>query len=129
MAEIQKMRKDFEFLKKDKRIQAVLLFGSKTGSRANKRSDVDICIVAPEQKPSDTLGTVFKGLNTEANRYDVHVFEELPLYLKMEVIENHKIISARDKYKLYEHLYFYRKLWKDQEHRNKPSREQIMKTI
>ena len=129
MAEIQKTRKDFGFLKNDERIQAVLLFGSKANSDSNKRSDIDICIVAPKQRPSVILGTVFRKLDTKSKHYDVHVFEELPLYLQMQVIENHKIISARDKYKLSEYFYFYRKLWKDQEHRNKMNVKEIMETI
>ena len=129
MAEIQGIKKDFEFLKNDKRIQAVLLFGSKIGASSNKRSDIDVCVVAPKQKPSVILKTVFRKLDTESKRYDICVFEELPLYLKEEVIEDHKIIFSRDKYKLYEYFYFYRKLWKEQEHRNRMSAKEIMETI
>ena len=52
-------------------------------------------------------------------RLDIKIFELLPLYLKMEVIRDHEIIYARDRLQLYEHFYFFRKLWADQERRQR----------
>lgn len=129
MAEIKKIKKDFEFLKKEKGLLGVLLFGSRAEKKPHKKSDFDICIVAPNQEPSVVLGKVFRKLDTVGKKYDVHVFEELPLYLQMEIIKNHRIMFTKDKYELYEYFYFYRKLWKDQAHRNTPSKKEIMKTL
>jgi len=53
------------------------------------------------------------------------VFEELPLYMKMEVIDNHEIVFAKDELELYEYFYYFRKLWKDQRRRNELSREEL----
>ena len=38
----------------------------------------------------------------------------MPLYLKIEVINNHKIIFAKNVPELFYYFYFLRKLWKDQ---------------
>ena len=61
------------------------------------------------------------AVDVHSKRYDVYTFEELPLYMKMEVISNHEIIFARDVPELYEYFYFFRKLWKEQEIRQNVS--------
>lgn len=45
--------------------------------------------------------------------------------MKMEVIENHLIVICEDIPELFEYFYQLRKLWKDQEHRNRLTREEI----
>ena len=42
------------------------------------------------------------------------VFEELPLYIQMDIIKNRVIYG--DKFELSEYFYQFRKLWKDMEH-------------
>lgn len=44
----------------------------------------------------------------------------------MKVIENHEIVYTRDLLDFYEYLYFFRKLWKDQEHRQKMTKEEAL---
>ncbi len=110
----EQIRTDFEFLKKDGRVLGVLIFGSRVEGRAHERSDVDICVVAPGAKPWDVLKQVYPHLDTEKKGYDVHVFEEFPLHLKHRVMENYEIVWTRDKGKLEEYFYTYRKLWNDQ---------------
>jgi len=53
---------------------------------ATKRSDIDVCLVKPEP------GTYEKVLEKLSGKYDIKVFEELPLYIQIEVIKNHKVI-------------------------------------
>jgi len=122
-----KIEKDFEFLKKNKKILAVLLFGSQASKEAHKRSDIDICIVAPNENPKAMLKDVLRKINAE--NYDMHIFESLPLYIKMSVIENHKIIFSRDKYEMYEYFFFFRKLWEDQEHRQRMTKKELLEMI
>jgi len=50
----------------------------------------------------------------EDERYDVRVFESMPLYLKMAVIVHGVVVHARAIYELYEYFYMFRKLWEDQ---------------
>jgi len=117
MASRDDLAKDFSFLKE--KVLAVLIFGS---SVKEKGRDLDVCIVSGAD-PKDVLKDVF--VNVDTSKYDVWIFEELPLYMKMEVIENHEIVFCRDEAELYEYFYFFRKLWKDQKRRNSLSEEDI----
>ena len=120
----QKILKDFEFAIK-KNILALLLFGSHVKGEETGRSDVDICIVAPNCDRDELWHEILRRVNTA--KYDIKIFEELPLYLKVEIMENHRIIYAKDELELYEYFYFVRKLWKDQERRQKLSREELLR--
>ncbi|MBE8540415.1 nucleotidyltransferase domain-containing protein [Geoglobus acetivorans] len=110
--------RDFEFLKD--RVLAVLIFGSAVSEA--EAGDVDVCIVAPS---GFDLREVFMRVDVAGKNYDVWLFEELPLYMKMEVILNHVVVYCRDILELYEYFYFFRKLWKDQERRNRLTKEEL----
>lgn len=121
---LKKLKEEFSFLRE--RVLGVLLFGSNVDNNATSRSDIDICIVAPKQKPNKVLSTIYRNIDAYAKRYDVYTFEELPLYMKAEVLRNHKVIVAKDLPELYEYFYFYRKLWDEQKHRQEISKEEIL---
>ncbi len=116
---INNIKNDFSFLK-DKiekgLIHSVLLYGSYSRNEQTARSDIDICIVAPKLKTpeqfSKLLGEIWQNIN--ANKYDVRIFEELPLYIKMDIINAHKIIYSKNLQELYYLFYHFRKIWNDQ---------------
>ena len=116
--DIERIKKDFEFLL-DK-VLAIVVYGSRAKKEETERSDTDICIVAPN---TDGFKIFRETLHLD---YDIKIFELMPLYLKIKVIKNHKIIYTRDFLDFYEYLYFYRKLWKDQEHRQKITKEEAL---
>jgi predicted nucleotidyltransferase len=105
---------DFAFLEKDENVLAVLLFGSGAKGQLNNRSDRDICVVAPAIRDTGEMRSLLKriyvNLDVVGKRYDVWLFEELLLYMKLQVIENHEIVFCRDLPELYEYFYFYRKI-------------------
>ncbi len=76
-----------------------------------------------------TSREVFKRVDVVGKKYDVWLFEELPLYMKIEVIEKHVIVFCRDELELYEYFYHFRKLWKDQERRNRITREDLEQMV
>ncbi|MFQ6137145.1 MAG: nucleotidyltransferase domain-containing protein [Candidatus Hydrothermarchaeales archaeon] len=124
---IKKLRSDFSFLFDNKDVLALLIFGSHV---KNEGRDFDICIVAPECKNKGKLvRNVYRNVDIYKNNYDVWLFEELPIYMRIQVIESHEIIYTREKFELYEYFYFFRKLWKDQEQRQKVSKEEILKML
>jgi len=140
----EELKRDFSWVEDDKRILAVLLFGSKVSEEDHSRSDVDLAIVVPgssnfyydckgvsDEKvdSSEVLGEVFMEVNTASKDYDVHVFEELPLHIQIAIINEHQIVHTSDKYGMYEYFYNYRQLWKDQKHRNKMSKEEIVSSL
>lgn len=113
---VKDIERDFGFLRDKKGIEAVLLYGSWAKNEQNVRSDIDVCIVAPDLKTpkqfAKLLGVIWRKIN--ANKYDVRIFEELPLYIKMDIIKNHRIIFSKNTPELYYYFYHYRKLWNDQ---------------
>jgi len=140
----EKLKRDFSWVEDDKSILAVLLFGSKVSEEDHSRSDVDLAIVVPgssnfyydcegvsdeKADSSEVLGKVFREVNTASKDYDVHVFEELPLHIQIDIIHEHQIVYTSDKYGMYEYFYNYRQLWKDQKHRNEMSKEEILSSL
>ena len=74
------------------------------------RSDIDICLI---KSSKELLITLYKKFN---GKYDIKIFELLPLYVKMDII-NHSITIYGDEVELSEYFYFFRRLWKDMHHR------------
>ena len=100
MGEAQSIALDFAFLADDDEVLAILLFGSAARDDADQRSDKDICIVAPELSDPRTrlvfLRAIFERLDVTGKRYDLWFFEELPLYMKIQVVEHHEDTLCRD---------------------------------
>lgn len=141
---IDKIKKDFSWVKQDSQILSVLLFGSVSKNENHRRSDIDIALVIPGLSnfyfdcknmsheavdASKILRKTFRKVNTVSFNYDVHIFEELPLCIQMNIIKQHKIIYTMDRYGMYEYFFHYRKLWADQKYRNTMSKEFLLSTI
>ena len=107
---------------------AVLVFGSAL-KNPTPRSDIDICIVSKDKDDSRIIREVFQHVDVAKKKYDVHTFNELPLYIKIGVINNNEEIYVGDKPALYEYFYFYRKLWNGQKHRNEMTKEEILEMV
>ena len=133
MGERESIVVDFAFLADNEVILAILLFGSGAREDAGMRSDKDVCIVAPELSDARArlalLRTVFERLDVAGKSYDVWFFEELPLYMKIQVIEHHEVILCRDLPALYEYFYFFRKLWGDQKHRQNLEKQELLEIL
>ena len=119
----RRVKTDFEPLLDD--VLGILLYGSLAAGVDNERSDIDISIVAPVI--DDKIGFSRRILsNVRDARYDVRVFELMPLYLKAEVIERGEVIYTKNIFKLYEYFYYFRKIWDDQKHRQKLSKKEVL---
>lgn len=130
MDEYQRIESEFTFLAEDKRILAILLFGSGAkGQVVDSRSDRDFCVVAPGVRDSSGMSAILRkiyvNIDVSGKRYDIWLFEELSLYMKAQVIDNHKVVFCRDLPELYEYFYFYRKIWDDQKHRQELDKEEV----
>ena len=116
---LKQLKKDFSFSKIEINkgsILAVLFYGSYVKNKQHLKSDIDICIVAPECKTVKEQASMLRYFwrNVNADKYDIRLFEEFPLNIKISVIKNHKIIYTKDFSALQEYFYFCRKLWQDQ---------------
>ena len=107
------IKKDFRFTTSNPAIQGVLLYGSYATGDDSPRSDIDICIVVPQQDLSEMYSFIMRNLENNISMYDVRFFEELPLYICAEVIERGIPVICRDIPALYEYFYKFRKRWAD----------------
>ncbi len=107
---IEQIERDFEMFK-DK-VLAILLFGSLVKNEQTAGSDIDVCLVVGSKDVKEVFNLVLEsGLTT---KYDIKIFEMLPLKLKGEIIENHKVVWTKDAGELSYYLYKHRKVWDDQ---------------
>jgi len=117
---------DFSYVIEKKDILGILLYGSYSKSQNTNRSDIDICIVAPNEDIHQLISLILQNINVDANKYDIRLFNELPLYIKIHIIEDGILIYSSNELDLYEFFYIYRKLWEDQKHRQEISKEDLL---
>lgn len=88
--------------KKDADVVAVFLFGSRARGESVPDSDIDICLVL---RPSNYGPMVLhqKRLSyLKEGNANVHIFSQLPLYIRRRVLKEGKILLCQDDDLLYE---------------------------
>ncbi|MBI3031964.1 nucleotidyltransferase domain-containing protein [Candidatus Woesearchaeota archaeon] len=94
-----------EKAKKDKQVLAVSIFGSVARGEQYSR-DIDICIfLKPHKYTSYELSGKLLEYAHHNEKYDVQIFQHLPLYIRIPIINEGKIIFCKDEDALYD-LYF-----------------------
>jgi hypothetical protein len=88
--------------KQDSRILAVFLFGSAVRNEAYKESDVDICLVM--EKGNYTPEELFKKRLSYLKLFDmdIQIFQRLPLYIRIRIIKEGRVLFCRNEDMLYE---------------------------
>lgn len=102
---------------------AVYLFGSHAHGRAHQASDVDVCLIAGGPEAVEALSR--QALARTTSRMDVKVFEEMPLWLKGEILDEGRLLWARDAAALHDYLWRFRRIWEDERRRAVPSEEDV----
>ena len=93
--------KFIEEIKKDKEIVAVLLFGSYI--KGGKYNDIDICFVLDKKYPNIIMSKKrLKYSSILPAKFDVQIFQQLPLYIRERILKEHKILVCGDEDALYE---------------------------
>lgn len=90
--------KELELIKSIKgfeHVKFIFLYGSTSTGNANKDSDIDLCIYyeGPEKEASRFRLKVLSELSSD--KYDVKIFQQLPLYIKKEVLKG-KLLYSND---------------------------------
>jgi predicted nucleotidyltransferase len=88
--------------KQDQEVLAVIIFGSAARDEQAPVSDVDICLVmTPKPFRRNTLS--HKRLEyMKDNSLDIRIFQQLPLYIRVRVLREGRILFVRDENQLYE---------------------------
>ncbi|MBS3079150.1 nucleotidyltransferase domain-containing protein [Candidatus Pacearchaeota archaeon] len=87
--------------KEDKKVLAVALFGSKARKEPNK--DIDICIIL--NKKHDNLemsNIIISYLGIAKEKVDLSIFQQLPLYIRMRILKEGKILMVKNESALYD---------------------------
>jgi len=88
--------------REDHQIAAVILFGSQARGEAGSKSDVDICLVLrPGDYDSSTLFEKRLHYLKEGDA-EVHIFSQLPLYVRHRVLKEGEVLVCPDEDLLYE---------------------------
>ena len=124
---VARVRADLQFLDDPhwEGLLGVLLYGSQATGEAGENSDIDLCIVAPQAADQSKLWRQFVS-HLRDSRYDVRIFELLPMYLKAAVIEQGVVVHCKDEPELYEYFYPFRRDWDDQKHRQALTAEEAL---
>jgi len=86
----------------DPEVLAVILFGSRARGEDTPDSDIDICLVLEPRSYSD-LELSEKKLEYLAKfDLDIHIYQQLPLYIRHRVLREGKVLFCRDEDKLYD---------------------------
>ena len=88
--------------KQDSDILAVILFGSHARGEATAASDIDVCLVLSDRpyEPQELSKKKLDYLQVAA--LDIHLYQQIPLYIRRRVIKEGKVLFVRDEEDLYE---------------------------
>jgi predicted nucleotidyltransferase len=86
----------------DRDVLAVILFGSAARGEQTPASDVDVCLVLASRKYTPLALSRKKLAYLKQGTLDVHLFQQLPLYIRRRVLKEGKVLFERDTDALYE---------------------------
>jgi predicted nucleotidyltransferase len=99
---IQQLERLLSTAQEDHDVLAVILFGSAARGEQTPTSDVDVCLVLQPCKYPPLALSRKKLAYLKLGNLDVHVFQQLPLYIRRRVLKEGKVLFERDTDALYE---------------------------
>ncbi len=95
-------------LKKIKSVKVAILFGSYAKGRQRKDSDVDVCVIT-DSKDDRPLGL-------SSDRFDISLYDRLPLLVRYRVFRDGKVLFSRDDGLLAKLRFWTLKVYLDEKH-------------
>jgi len=83
------------------RVRFIILYGSVAEGRARESSDVDLCIYFDGDREEGERFRFFALSELFDDRYDIQIFRNLPLYVRVEVLRG-RVIYCSDERFLYD---------------------------
>ena len=77
-------------------LRFVYLYGSYASGETTERSDIDLCLYYDIDDKKELYRTFFRISGSFPDRYDVQMFQLLPLYVQKEVFKG-ELLYAEDK--------------------------------
>lgn len=98
------IRKITQQAQKDQAVIAIAFFGSY--ARGEPHRDIDVCIfLKPAEYTPEFLSSQKFKYTPEDEKYDVQVFQQLPLYIQKRILKEAKMVHCKNEDLLYD-LYF-----------------------
>lgn len=97
-SEIKKTVEEIKRIDTEKKIGFIVLYGSIVNKRQGKRSDIDLTVYYAGNE-NERFRFRTKVLGRVSNKFDVQIFQDLPLYIKKDIITTGKTLYYRN-YKL-----------------------------
>lgn len=94
----------------------VVLYGSYVCGRFTSRSDIDVAVISRVSDPQKNKKIWFQLLGKASEKYDLKLFELLPLEIKASIMDNYLVLFG-DALEISEYFYHFRKLWNDSKRR------------
>jgi len=94
----------------------VILYGSYVEGAVRPNSDIDIAIISREKDVRQNLKLQKEVLGKVSSKFDIRVFELLPIYIQISIISNYQVIFGNP-LEISEYFYLYRKKWDDCKYR------------
>ena len=98
-----KLNQLVDIAKQDKDILAILIFGSVARGEQHNNSDIDICLMLmPQRQPYENIFMSRKRLEYLSKfDMDIHIYQQMPLYIKKRILKEGKVIFMRNENLLY----------------------------
>lgn len=95
--------KIIQIARKDEEVIAVALFGSFLKNEKGAR-DIDICLFLGKKYPNLEMSKkrLFYLSAINNNRFDIQIFQQLPLYIRARILKEGKILFCKDESLIYE---------------------------
>jgi predicted nucleotidyltransferase len=100
----ERIEKLLEKCRNDNEVLAVILFGSMARGDQKPDSDIDICLILMQQKkPYEPISLSNKRIEYLGQfDLDLHIFQQLPIYIRRNVIKDGKVLLVKDEDMLYD---------------------------
>ena len=103
-SKIPEIEKLLAKVQEDQEVLAVFLFGSVSRRDQTPLSDIDICLVlVPQSKPFEDQALTLKRLEyLKDYSYDVQIFQQLPIHIRIRVLKEGQVLFVREENLLYD---------------------------
>jgi hypothetical protein len=104
-------------VREDKDVFCIFLFGSYVRNESHYLSDIDVCLVLSSNNYS-SLQMSQKKLEYLKTfpQIDIQIFQQLPLYIKIRILKEGKILLCKDEDKIYDLAFSVITEYSDYEH-------------